>query len=227
MRAAPAADRSQQQVIVLGTAGLQHAALDLHQVIAGGIVVDQCKRVRALCGQAARGQVRGIAQCLHALAHPHAGGIAHVRLVVEHPRHGLDRHAGGGGDIFDSAAHGGSLDDVHACAGTPHHGALAADGAMRARHWHVHAVPPGPKRPRAPQQKAPQCGAFASYNDAARISASSNRRTRRWTWCSSSCPAGTPSRPFHPSDAAACAGSRSSAAVPARSAGLRGGYRSG
>ncbi len=54
------------------------------------------------------------------------------------------------------------------------------------------------------------------------ISASSNRRTRRWTWCSSSCPAGIPSPRSRPSGAAACAGSRSSAAAPARSAGLRG-----
>ena len=75
-------------------------------------------------------------------------------------------------------------------------------------------------------KKAPQCGAFF-YFDAAPISASSNRRTRRWTWCSSSCRAGIPLRPFHPSDAAACAGSRSSAAVPVRSAGLRDGYPSG
>ncbi len=75
-------------------------------------------------------------------------------------------------------------------------------------------------------KKAPQCGAFL-YFDAAPISASSNRRTRRWTWCSSSCRAGIPLRPFHPSDAAACAGSRSSAAVPVRSAGLRDGYPSG
>ena len=75
-------------------------------------------------------------------------------------------------------------------------------------------------------KKAPQCGAFF-YFDAAPVSASSNRRTRRWTWCSSSCRAGIPLRPFHPSDAAACAGSRSSAAVPVRSAGLRDGYPSG
>ena len=48
------------------------------------------------------------------------------------------------------------------------------------------------------------------------ISASSRRRTRRWTSCSSFCRAGTPSRRSRPSGGGACAGSRSSAAGPAR-----------
>ena len=43
------------------------------------------------------------------------------------------------------------------------------------------------------------------------LSASWHRRIRYWSSCPSSCRSGTRSRPVHPSDAAACAESRSSA----------------
>lgn len=99
---------------------------------------------------------------------------------------------------------------------------VAAQGPPPA--WSLARCPP----PAHTQQKRPADERRPFFlPDGQRVSASSNRRTRRWTWCSSSCPAGIPSRPFHPWDAAACAGSRSSAAAPARSAGLRGGYRNG
>jgi hypothetical protein len=67
-----------------------------------------------------------------------------------------------------------------------------------------------------PRQKTPRnAGRFLSCLEA-RLSASSIRRTRRWTWCSSSCRAGIPSRRSRPSDGGVCAGSRSSAAGPDR-----------
>ena len=78
-------------------------------------------------------------------------------------------------------------------------------------------------------------GVFGVWRQASRpdrdlkdpLISSSRRRIHHSTWCSSSCRAGTPSPRSRPSGAATCAGSRSSAAGPVRSAGPRGGCRSG
>ena len=86
-------------------AGVQHAALDFHQVVARRIVVDQRQRVRALASQAARRRVGLVAQPCHRREYPFARLFAHVGLVVEHAGHGLDRNPGNGGDILDSTAH--------------------------------------------------------------------------------------------------------------------------
>jgi len=73
-----------------------------------------------------------------------------------------------------------------------HGSALQVQRKLRSRH-----------RPSSHRQtKTPLSRGFCLQPIPTGISASSSRRTRRWTWCSSSCRAGIPSRRFHPSDAA-------------------------
>src|SRR3546814_2140176 len=65
--------------------------------------------VRTLPGKAACRCVWPVLQPGHRLQHALTGFLAHVRLVVEHARDGLHRHAGGGRDILDSGAHDAGL----------------------------------------------------------------------------------------------------------------------
>lgn len=78
----------------------------------------------------------------------------------------------------------------------------------------------------APMKKPRIAGLFRTAPNAG-LSASSNRRIRRWSWWSSSCRAGIRWRTARPSGAAACAGSTPAAACRPRSATPRGGCRSG
>ena len=97
--------RRQHQVVVVVAAGFQHAVLDFHQVVARRVVVDQRDHVGALPCQAARGQVGAVLQLLDDRHHPLPHFVPHVGLVVQHPRHGLHRHASGSGHIFDPTTH--------------------------------------------------------------------------------------------------------------------------
>jgi len=83
----------QHEVVVLGLAGVEHAELDLHQVVAGRVVVQHRHQVRAPPGQHPGGRMRAVAHPLDHRLHSLAGGLGHVRLMVEHAGDGLDRHA--------------------------------------------------------------------------------------------------------------------------------------
>ena len=104
------------------------------------------------------------------------------------------------------------------------YGAVAQDQLGRRLLPHRHRPPRHPARtvPLTPLRLA----ATGSHRRGA-ISASSTRRTRRWSSCPSPCRAGTRSPRARPSGAAACAGSTSSAARPAASAALPCACRSG
>ena len=108
-------------------------------------------------------------------------------------------------------------------AGRVEEGAHSARGVAAAstRHGWDAASGSGTRTPRTRRGvRYNACGA-----NGRQVSAASRRRTRRSTWWSSSCRAGIPSPRSRPCRAAACAGSRSSAADPVRSAGPRGGCR--
>ena len=98
--------RRQHQVVVLRLAGIQHAQLDFHQVVARRVVEQHRHQVRAPPGQHARRRQRPITQLFDRGLDQGAGARGHVGLVVEHARHRLHRDAGRLGHVLDAHAPG-------------------------------------------------------------------------------------------------------------------------
>ncbi len=100
---------TQQQAVVERLAGLERAVLDVDDVVVAGVVVDQRDDVGALAGQPPRGGVGTIVEHLHRLDHLLPRLLADVRLVVQHTRDGLDRHARVRGNIINGNGSGAPL----------------------------------------------------------------------------------------------------------------------
>ena len=90
-----------QQVVAGGARGEVDAAHDLAEEGAVHVGQQHADRHRPPRRQAARGAVRHVAQPLDGVEHALARLGAHGPLVVEHPRHGGHRGAGGAGDLVD------------------------------------------------------------------------------------------------------------------------------
>ena len=88
--------------LATGQAGLFQAADQKFAQISGaGIGVEQADMHGVGAGQAARRQVGGIAQGLDRGGNLGAGGVAHIALAINHPRHRHRRHAGMTRDIMN------------------------------------------------------------------------------------------------------------------------------
>jgi hypothetical protein len=87
----------------------QRAVLHGDDVVRVRVVVDQADRPGLGAAQAARRQVGPVVELGNRLEHIVARARLHRRLVVDHPRDGLQRYRGALGDIFDRGGHPDSL----------------------------------------------------------------------------------------------------------------------
>ena len=97
--------RRQHQVVVMGDAGVEHAGLHFHQIVARRVVVEQRDQERTLAGEAARRGIRAVLQFARGGFDALAGLLADVRFLVEYARDGLHRHARRFRYIFDAYSH--------------------------------------------------------------------------------------------------------------------------
>ena len=83
-------------------AGLFQTANQKFAEIGGaGIAVEQSDANRVSARQAAGSQIRSIIQGLDRCRHLGAGGVAHLRIVIDHARNRHRRHAGMASDVMD------------------------------------------------------------------------------------------------------------------------------
>ena len=92
--------RPHHHAVVMEVASVEHAGLDLGEVVGRRVVVQHRNHERAVAGQAARRRMRAIVHARHRIAHALARGLAHVGFVVEHARHRLGRDPGHACHIF-------------------------------------------------------------------------------------------------------------------------------
>src|SRR5581483_11583165 len=114
-----------QQVIAGAAAAVEDADLDAVGVVAAGVAEQVTDQERALAGQAARREVRLVAERRGGARHPLAHLVADIGFLVHHPRHGLHRDPGQLGDIHHGrlarrqaglwSGRGGAL--AHSCSG--------------------------------------------------------------------------------------------------------------
>ncbi len=82
-------------------AGGQHAVLHADDVVRVGVVVHQPDHERRTAAQVARGRIRLVVQLGDGGEHARARGLHHRRLVVDDPRHRLERDFCPLGDVLD------------------------------------------------------------------------------------------------------------------------------
>ena len=101
--------RLHHHAVVLRLACFQHAGLHFHDVAGRTVVVQQADHEGAIGRQAARRGERPVVERGDGIHHALAHGVAHVRIIVEHPRDGLLRCSNGTGDVVDGHARHESL----------------------------------------------------------------------------------------------------------------------